>query len=150
MQVGSSTFEVKFQPHLVWKLDQVKQNIEGQAYQHIDARSKARMYLFCRCWIAHKCSCRQMNLPKDSRKQVKLCTFCKIENCFPCCTWKSPLSFIFAGMTMDRPVVASCGTGVTACVLALGLHRLGKTDVAVYDGSWTEWGSQSDTPVTTA
>lgn len=49
----------------------------------------------------------------------------------------------------DRPVVCSCGTGVTACVLAFGLHRLGREDVAVYDGSWTEWGGRDDTPVAT-
>ncbi|CAN6454547.1 unnamed protein product [Victoria cruziana] len=54
------------------------------------------------------------------------------------------------GLSLDRPIVASCGTGVTACVLALGLHRIGKTDVPVYDGSWTEWGGHSDTPVSTA
>ena len=46
-----------------------------------------------------------------------------------------------------RPIVCSCGTGVTACVLALGLHLAGRENVAVYDGSWTEWGSQPDTPV---
>ncbi|WVZ91191.1 hypothetical protein U9M48_037395 [Paspalum notatum var. saurae] len=54
------------------------------------------------------------------------------------------------GISLDQPLVTSCGTGVTACALALGLHRLGKTDVAVYDGSWTEWGSHHDTPVATA
>ncbi|RED50996.1 3-mercaptopyruvate sulfurtransferase [Aestuariispira insulae] len=44
-------------------------------------------------------------------------------------------------------LVFSCGTGVTACVLAFGFHLIGKDDTAVYDGSWTEWASQSDTPV---
>ncbi|KAJ8439968.1 hypothetical protein Cgig2_013595 [Carnegiea gigantea] len=51
------------------------------------------------------------------------------------------------GINLEQPIVTSCGTGVTACVLALGLHRLGKTDVAVYDGSWTEWGGKPDTPL---
>ena len=45
----------------------------------------------------------------------------------------------------DKPVVTTCGSGITACVLALGLHITGFTDVAVYDGSWTEWGSRTDT-----
>ena len=54
-----------------------------------------------------------------------------------------------AGVDFDRPVVTSCGSGVTACNLALGLHLAGHRRVAVYDGSWTEWGGRSDTPVET-
>jgi thiosulfate/3-mercaptopyruvate sulfurtransferase len=57
--------------------------------------------------------------------------------------------FEAAGLDMKRPVVTSCGSGVTACVLAFGLHLLGKEDVAVYDGSWSEWGLPGDTPVET-
>lgn len=49
----------------------------------------------------------------------------------------------------QRPIVCTCGTGVSACSLAFGLHRLGRDDVAVYDGSWTEWGGCDDTPVET-
>jgi thiosulfate/3-mercaptopyruvate sulfurtransferase len=49
----------------------------------------------------------------------------------------------------DRPIVCSCGTGVSACVLAFALHRLGRDDVAVYDGSWTEWAGDSRNPVET-
>jgi thiosulfate/3-mercaptopyruvate sulfurtransferase len=49
----------------------------------------------------------------------------------------------------SRPVVTSCGSGVTACILTLGLRLAGLPDGAVYDGSWTEWGSRSDTPVET-
>jgi thiosulfate/3-mercaptopyruvate sulfurtransferase len=54
-----------------------------------------------------------------------------------------------AGVDLAKPVVTSCGSGVTACVLALGLYQIGRTDVAIYDGSWTEWGGRSDTDVTT-
>ena len=52
-----------------------------------------------------------------------------------------------AGVDMDRPVITSCGSGVTAAVLAFGLARLGKTDVKLYDGSWSEWGGRADLPV---
>lgn len=57
--------------------------------------------------------------------------------------------FAAAGLPQSGPVTASCGSGVTACVLALGLHRIGREDAAVYDGSWAEWGMPGDTPVET-
>ncbi|WP_230280342.1 3-mercaptopyruvate sulfurtransferase [Croceicoccus sp. Ery15] len=53
---------------------------------------------------------------------------------------------IGAGVDLARPVITSCGSGVTAAVLSLALARLGKTDVALYDGSWSEWGSDPATP----
>ena len=55
--------------------------------------------------------------------------------------------FETAGLDVKRAVTATCGSGVSAAVLALGLHLLGRDDVAVYDGSWTEWGGRADTPV---
>ncbi|HEY1722942.1 MAG TPA: rhodanese-like domain-containing protein [Magnetospirillaceae bacterium] len=54
--------------------------------------------------------------------------------------------FIEAGITPAKPIVASCGSGVSACMLAFGLYLLGKEEVALYDGSWAEWGNVSDTP----
>jgi thiosulfate/3-mercaptopyruvate sulfurtransferase len=55
--------------------------------------------------------------------------------------------FTEAGIDLKKPVVTTCGSGVTAAVLALSLHRLGHRDVAVYDGSWSEWGLEGDTPI---
>ncbi len=46
------------------------------------------------------------------------------------------------GVDLDRPTITSCGSGITACILALALFVLGRESVAVYDGSWTEWGSR--------
>ena len=57
--------------------------------------------------------------------------------------------FAKAGVDGSRPVVTSCGSGVTACILTLGLRLAGLPEGAVYDGSWTEWGGRSDTPVET-
>jgi len=55
-------------------------------------------------------------------------------------------TFVAAGVDLARPVVTSCGSGVTACVVAFALHLIGKDDVALYDGSWAEWGSDPATP----
>jgi thiosulfate/3-mercaptopyruvate sulfurtransferase len=56
----------------------------------------------------------------------------------------------FAEARIDqRPITTTCGSGVTACTLALALYDIGIPEVAVYDGSWTEWGSRTDTPVET-
>jgi len=52
-----------------------------------------------------------------------------------------------AGVDLDRPMFTSCGSGVTACVVSLGLYLIGKPDVPVFDGSWTEWASHPESPI---
>ncbi|ONK74447.1 uncharacterized protein A4U43_C03F6340 [Asparagus officinalis] len=139
--VGPANFEAKLQPHLLWTLDQIKQNINDQTHQHVDARSKARFD----------------GLAPEPRKGIrsghvpgsKCIPFVQMLDGSQMLLPSSELMKRFEqeGISLDRPVVTSCGTGVTACILALGLHRIGKSDVPIYDGSWTEWGSHPDTPV---
>ena len=58
-------------------------------------------------------------------------------------------AFDAAGADLDKPVITSCGSGVTAAILNLALTRIGKTDHALYDGSWAEWGMYGDLEVAT-
>lgn len=53
------------------------------------------------------------------------------------------------GIDLTKPVVTTCGSGVTAAVISLALHELGHTENKLYDGSWSEWGGRADTPVET-
>ncbi|MFN3526024.1 MAG: 3-mercaptopyruvate sulfurtransferase [Paracoccus sp. (in: a-proteobacteria)] len=68
-------------------------------------------------------------------------------------TMKSPdalrAEFAQAGVDLDRPVITTCGSGVTAAILFLALERIGHNDHALYDGSWTEWGSFADLNIAT-
>jgi thiosulfate/3-mercaptopyruvate sulfurtransferase len=52
-----------------------------------------------------------------------------------------------AGVDPSRPIIATCGSGVSACALIHALHLLGHEQVALYDGAWTEWGGRADTPI---
>ena len=59
-------------------------------------------------------------------------------------------AFESAGVDLGQPVTTSCGSGITASVLLFALSLLGKDDTALYDGSWSEWGADADTPKATA
>jgi thiosulfate/3-mercaptopyruvate sulfurtransferase len=57
--------------------------------------------------------------------------------------------FADAGVDLSQPITTSCGSGVTACTVALGAYLAGKTDVNIYDGSWLEWGADASLPLET-
>jgi thiosulfate/3-mercaptopyruvate sulfurtransferase len=134
-------FTARYRADLVRDLAAVRANLEGRGEQVVDARSRGR---FAGTEPEPRAGLRgghipgSLNVPYEQLYQAD-------GTLLPPGALRDV--FASAGVKEGVPVVTSCGSGVTACVLALGLHRMGRRDVAVYDGSWTEWGGRADTPV---
>jgi thiosulfate/3-mercaptopyruvate sulfurtransferase len=137
-------FTATFHPGLVRSLDDVKGLLNDPAVQILDARSPGR---FTGTEPEPRQGLRSGHIP-GSRNLFFKRLIDDRTHCFKP-TPELQREFVDAGIDLRRPVVATCGTGVTASVLALGLYCLGNEYAAVYDGSWTEWGGRNDTPAST-
>ena len=139
--VRESHFIAHFDPDLVRTKGQMLANIQSAREQVIDARSAGRFKgAEAEPWphrqvghIPHS-----LNLPWPELLDPETKTFLPTD--------ELARRFDAAGINEGKPVVASCGSGVTAGMLAFGLYLIGREDVAIYDGSWAEWGLAEDTP----
>jgi thiosulfate/3-mercaptopyruvate sulfurtransferase len=139
---AAQEFTAAFHPGLVRDLDEVRALAGDSAAQILDARSPGR---YAGTEPEPRPGLRSGHIPGSHNLFFKRL----IDEHSHCLKAKEALEqeFRAAGIDPGRPVVATCGTGVTAAVLALGLYGLGNLYTAVYDGSWTEWGGREDTPV---
>ena len=137
-------FTARMNHLLVRDIEQMKANLERRAEQVLDARSPGRFKgTEPELWPGRRAGHipGSLNLPFTDLLDPQTKTFLPAE--------RLAERFRAAGVDPARPVVATCGSGVTASVLAFALHLLGRKDVALYDGSWAEWGRPGDTPVET-
>ena len=137
-------FTAQFNPALVRDKEMVRGNIAARSEQLVDARSAGRFDGTAEeTWPGR----RRGHIPGSLNLPFDLVTDRDTRRM----KGAEELRRLFdeAGVRLDRPVVASCGSGVTACALAFALHLLGHPGAAVYDGSWSEWGLPGDTPVET-
>jgi thiosulfate/3-mercaptopyruvate sulfurtransferase len=138
-----STIEPAFDPSLVRDLEQVRRTLEVRDAQVVDARAAARF----RGEVPEP----RAGLRSGHMPGARNVPWNGLINADGTMTSAGQIRAAFegAGVDLDDPIVTTCGSGVSAALLALALARLGREDVAVYDGSWTEWGGRADTPVAT-
>ncbi len=140
---GERHFTARFNSFLVRDADQIRRNIDARREQVLDARGRDRFEgSVPDIWPGRRTG----HIP-GSRNLPYPELFAKDGTMKP--TAELRAAFAAAGIDLQEPVVTSCGSGITAAVLALGLELAGAKDVAIYDGSWAEWGLPGDKPVKT-
>lgn len=141
---ASARFRATFDPAAVRSKTQVLANLQNHAEQVIDARSVGR---FTGEEKEARPGLRSGHIPGSLNLPFNALTDPQSGELLPEAEIRK--AFEAAGLDFSKPVIASCGSGVTAAALTFGLHLAGKDDVAVYDGAWSEWGQPGDTPVET-
>jgi len=142
VSVPPRTFSANFHPELVRDIEQVQALLGQPGAQILDARGPGRFHggePEPRPGVRGGHMPGSRNLPYKTladEASYRLKPLAELEALYR-----------QTGIAIDQPVVTTCGTGVTASILALGLYLLGNETVAVYDGSWTEWGGRADVPV---
>jgi thiosulfate/3-mercaptopyruvate sulfurtransferase len=137
-------FTARFRPELVRDKEAIRANLDARREQVVDARAAGRFDgTVEETWPGrrrgHIPGSRNLSFDRVTDPQSK-----QLKN-----AEELQRLFAEAGVALDRPVVTSCGSGVTACAIAFAMHLIGHPNAAVYDGSWSEWGLPGDTPIET-
>ena len=141
-KIRKTLFKVNFDAEKVVLIDEMRELVDGKTTQIADARNHKR---FLGEEAEPRPGMRSGHMP--GAHNIPFATLSEGGNFKDL----SKIKTIFkdAGINVAAPVVTTCGSGVTAAVLALALESLGNHNVRLYDGSWSEWGSKKDTPVVT-
>lgn len=141
--LASTTLSPSLDAKLVRDIGAVRNLLESKAAQLVDARGAARF----RGEVPEpRAGLRSGHMP--GARNTPFDSLLNADGTMKSAGELRPL-FAAAKVDLGAPIVTTCGSGVTASVVALALARLGREDVAVYDGSWTEWGGRTDTPIVT-
>jgi thiosulfate/3-mercaptopyruvate sulfurtransferase len=137
-------FTTRLDNTLVRSLDDVKGLLDSKREQVVDARAAARFRGEApepRAGLRSGHMPGAFNMPYNDLLDPKTSTMLPAD--------KLAARIKASGIDPAKKVTASCGSGVTACVVGLALYLTGAPEAAIYDGSWTEWGGRADTPIVT-
>ena len=136
----ATELKTTFESQLLISLPELKCAVETQSHSVLDARPPARFRAEApepRAGLKGGHMPGSYNIPPslliDEQGEMKSPEEIRAE-------------FESTGVNLDAPIVTTCGSGVTAAILSLALAIIGRNDVALYDGSWSEWGAQDDCP----
>ncbi len=137
--VELGNFKVSFEPEKLINLEIVLESVKNRSKQVVDARSKGR---FNATEPEPRKEIRSGHIPTSTNLPFSsLLNNIELKS-------KEDLEQLFKEVNPDsKEMIFSCGSGITACVLALGASIAGYKEMAVYDGSWTEWGSLTHLPI---
>jgi thiosulfate/3-mercaptopyruvate sulfurtransferase len=138
-----ATFKASYDDKRVRSIEQMVANVASRAEQVIDARAAER---FEGRAAEPRPGIRSGHIPGARNVPYNIL--------FDASGAMKPLdevrkAFVGAGVDIAKPIVTSCGSGVSAGALTIALYRLGVTDTALYDGSWSEWGQAGGPPIAT-
>lgn len=141
-RIAPTYFEARFDAARVASFEEMLQIVAERSMQGADARPAGR---FVGSDPEPRPGIRSGHMP--GARNVPAETLSKDGSLLPLAELRAKLEE--AGIDPAKPVVTSCGSGVTAAVITLALESLGHSHNKLYDGSWTEWGGRDDTPVVT-